>query len=154
MITFFDLFAFIVRNCLPFSRRSYVEKHLLVFNKLQKDQEKAFKDFTTNHLKPDVILVYRILSNNVNSMVVSELVKSMWESYVNNYKLEKVNVKKHRKEHKGKEENFSDTDDHDTIPKFPVSSSGDENSQMNAVRQEQKVRTRMPSSPINPSSSV
>jgi len=153
VITFFDFVGFIVRNCFPFSRRNYVEKHLLVFNKLQKDQEKVFKDFVENHLKPDVILVYRILSNNVNSMIVSELVKSMWDSYVNNYKLEKVNVKKHRKELRVKEDNFSDTDDHDTIPKFPVSSS-EENSHMSGLRQELKARTKISTSTLNPGSSV
>lgn len=153
-ITLFDMFAFIYRNCIPFVRHNYVMKHLLVFNRLPEGHKKTFKDFTANHLKPDVVLVMRILSNNVNSMVVSELVKTMWESFLSNHKLEKVNVKKQRKSVVDKEKDEFSSEGDDNLPKFPVSSSGDENSVLNGLRQDLKARTNFPKLPPNTSSSV
>lgn len=159
-VTFFDLLSFVFRNCFSFNRHSYVEKHILVFSKINsKNQKKILRDFVSKYLRPDVILVFRILSNNVNAMVVSELVKTMWDSFSNNYKLEKINVQKHSKDYKSEEdetENISDDDiDPDDTPKFPTSGRSSNDS---AFRQEIKSRTgrknNSASAPMQPTSSV
>lgn len=124
IVTLVDLFSFIYRNFFAFNRNAYVKKHLLVFSSLSTKEQTVFKDFTTKHLKPDVVFVFRLLANNVNAMVVSELVKVMWESFAGNYKLEKVNV--HKPIDPNEDDNDEDDDDVDNIsdgesmPRFPT----------------------------------
>ena len=40
--------------------------------------------FANKHLKPDIVLVLKIIAANVNGLVVSELVKELWEAYLRN----------------------------------------------------------------------
>lgn len=43
---------------------------------------KALNEFSNKFLKPDIVLVLRIIASNVNGLVVSELVKYLWESFL------------------------------------------------------------------------
>lgn len=81
--TFIDLCMFVFRNCLPSQRYFYVKKHVFIFSNLKKtNQMKVLNEFSNKFLKPDVILVLKIIATNVNDLVVSELVKHLWDSFV------------------------------------------------------------------------
>lgn len=83
VITIIDLFTFIIRNCLPNQRYNYIRKHVLIFSKIEdKEDLKHLKKFTQNYLRPDLILVLKLLATNVNAMVVSELTKRLWDKYL------------------------------------------------------------------------
>ena len=146
VITLFDLCSFIFRNCFNKQRNKYVEKHLLVFSKLSSRDHKVFKDFTNKFLRPDVILVFRILSNNVNAMVVSELIKNMWDSFRNNYESTKaISVDDINDDDDNQNDYISD--DNDNIPRFPINSNS--NQHQNALRNELKARTNANNFPRN-----
>lgn len=104
ILTFIDLILFIFKNCLASQRYFYVKKHVLIFNTLQNNQQqnkhnnqqnqsktpsmqysnqlKLLNNFSNKTLKPDIILVLKIIAANVNGLVVSELVKYLWESFL------------------------------------------------------------------------
>lgn len=146
IITLFDLFTFIFHNCLKKQRNKYVEKHLLVFSKLTSRDQKVFKDFSNKFLRPDVILVFRILSNNVNAMVVSELVKTMWDSYCNNYESSKqASLHDNDENNDLDNQNHYTSDENDNIPGFPLNS----NQHQNALRNELKARNNRNNFPRN-----
>lgn len=111
VITFFDLFVFLFKFCFPSQRYFYVRKHVLIFSslddndKLPKSSSKAtaaapatsnnkkpllhsevqmLNAFANKHLKPDIVLVLKIIAANVNGLVVSELVKELWDAYLRN----------------------------------------------------------------------
>jgi hypothetical protein len=86
VMTLFDLASFIIKNFLPNQREKYIIKHVKVFTQVpfdDNDSKKYLKVFARDYLKPDVVLVLRILSTNVNGMVVSELVRKLWDIYMN-----------------------------------------------------------------------
>lgn len=45
-------------------------------------QTKSLNEFTNDFLKPDIVLVLKIIAANVNGLVVSELVKHLWETFL------------------------------------------------------------------------
>ena len=47
-----------------------------------KEQKKLLNDFANKYLKPDVVLVFKIIATNVNGVVTSELIKQLWDLYV------------------------------------------------------------------------
>jgi innexin len=128
-LTFFDLILFLSKICWPQQRYKYVKKHVLIFNDLaNQNQLKTLNKFAKKHLKPDIVFVLKILAANVNGMVVSELVKKLWEAYYktyysndleNNYK--NIELKKATSDEETDDQNdnedasFNDP----TIPKFP-----------------------------------
>jgi hypothetical protein len=128
-LTFFDLIIFLFKICWPTQRYKYVKKHVLIFNNLSnQNQLKALNKFAKKHLKPDIVFVLKILAANVNGMVVSELVKKLWETYYKTYHgndaddtYKNIELKKPISDDETDEPNdnedlnFSDT----TIPKFP-----------------------------------
>jgi hypothetical protein len=88
-ITFIDLVVFVINNCWPSQRYFYVKKHVLIFNKLNKQQEtRALNEFTNKYLKPDIVLVFKLLATNVNGVIVSELIKQLWDQYYHKKTLE------------------------------------------------------------------
>jgi hypothetical protein len=95
---------------------------VIIFSDVDKNnQGELLHKFATEYLKPDVVLVMKILATNVNGLVVSELVKYLWQSYVS--KSEKLAAS-------GSDPNVninlqSDNDDDDDQPPaaaFPISS--------------------------------
>lgn len=74
---------FLFKNFIPAQRYFYVKKHVLIFSTLKKQEQlSALNDFTNEYLKPDVVLVLKLLATNVNGLVVSELVKHLWDSFI------------------------------------------------------------------------
>lgn len=107
-ITLIDLITFMVRNCLPGQRFTYIRKHIQIFSKIEtKEQAKLLSSFTHSYLRPDLVLVLKLLATNVNAMVVSELVKRLWDTYLKTVK--KISLKR---------VDLDDDDDSD-IPGFP-----------------------------------
>jgi hypothetical protein len=88
-ITLIDLLTFIFRHCLPSQRYNYIRKHVLIFSKLEdnnNEEKKLLKLFALSYLRPDLILVLKLLATNVNAMVVSELIKRLWDAYLKSLK--------------------------------------------------------------------
>lgn len=128
IITCVDLLTFIIKNLIPFERYKYVKKHVLVFSKLKSvEHKKFFRQFAKKYLKPDVVLVFKIIATNVNGVVVSELIKQLWDSYVrvkSNDALE--NLEKLKQETTDNDDYDDEDDDEDidkedeySTPKFP-----------------------------------
>lgn len=69
-------------------------------------------NFTQNYLRPDLILVLKLLATNVNAMVVSELTKRLWDTYLRSNK--KFDLKQ------------LDLDDLSDTPGFPKSIDDDD----------------------------
>ncbi len=83
ILTLVDLWTFVIKNCLESQRYKYVKKHVLIFSDVEKNNQSVLlHKFATKYLKPDVVLVMKILATNVNGLVVSELVKYLWQSYL------------------------------------------------------------------------
>ncbi|CAF0726694.1 unnamed protein product [Brachionus calyciflorus] len=126
LMTFIDLLTFLIKNCFQTQRYLYVKKHVLIFNKLEThDQMMILNDFVSNYLKPDVILVLKILANNVNGLVVSELIKYLWESFNKQRTQELDNLRndENRDGNYDNQENNDDDDDdnvNELTPSFPV----------------------------------
>jgi len=83
---------------------------VLIFSKLEenKEEKKLLNQFALNYLRPDLILVLKLLATNVNAMVVSELIKRLWDAYLRS-------LKKHDLKRLDSV-NESDTED---MPRFP-----------------------------------
>jgi hypothetical protein len=82
VFTIFDLVLFLFRNCFPSQRYYYVKKHVVIFSTLKKNsQMPLMHQFANKYLKPDLVLVLKIIATNVNDLVVSELVKNLWEQF-------------------------------------------------------------------------
>ena len=82
VLTVIDLILFLFRNGLSSQRNRYVKKHVEIFSKLNKEEHGAIlAKFSNKFLKPDVVLVLKIIATNVNGIVVSELIKDLWDSY-------------------------------------------------------------------------
>lgn len=102
VVTFFDLIFFMIKNMFASQRYFYVKKHVVIFSSLQpplpprstttattkKDskprpsQLRALNEFSNKFLKPDIVLVLKIIAANVNGLVVSELIKYLWEAFL------------------------------------------------------------------------
>ena len=53
-----------------------------IFSKINKEEHgEILKKFSNKFLKPDVVLVFKIIATNVNGIIVSELIKELWETY-------------------------------------------------------------------------
>ena len=82
-LTLVDLVSFVANNCIAAKRCAYVKKHVRIFSRIKNgEQKRALNDFANKYLKPDVVLVFQIIATNVNGVVVSELIKQIWESYL------------------------------------------------------------------------
>ena len=83
----------------------------------KRDQRKTLKAFACNYLRPDVVLVLRILANNVNGMVVSELVKKLWDAYFTTASLKKLDAEPRRRvpRRRGGGESSGDDDEQNDI---------------------------------------
>lgn len=100
------------RHCLPFQRHNYIRKHVLIFSKVDEniqENKKLLKQFAIDYLRPDLVLVLKLLATNVNAMVVSELIKRLWDSYLSS-------LKKH---------DLSQQDSIDDTAQFPINHGGD-----------------------------
>lgn len=99
VVTFFDLIFFVIKNMFASQRYFYVKKHVVIFsslepasprvgggkdktNKPRPSQLRALNEFSNKFLKPDIVLVLKIIAANVNGLVVSELVKYLWEAFL------------------------------------------------------------------------
>lgn len=123
ILTLLDLLVFLFRIVLASQRHFHVKKHVHTFSTFhrhhvtsksklpkspeQQKNERLLKEFTTEYLKPDVILVLKLLSANASGMVVTELVKYLWEWFL---------AKKRRQEGEDVEENVVIDDDLVTTP--------------------------------------
>jgi len=90
-----------------------------VFGTIENDQKKLFNVFVREHLKPDVVLVFRLLANNVNGMVVSELVKKVWDKYCESSQME-MKVVQNAQVAQDDTDVFSESDGSENVPKFPI----------------------------------
>lgn len=87
---------------------------------IEGDNKKLFNTFSAEHLKPDVVMVFRLLSNNVNGMVVSELVKKMWDTYCQNAHHHMDQEMKIKVAQDSNSEVFDSDTGSDNVPKFPL----------------------------------
>ncbi len=110
-LTLIDLFLFIFKNGLSSQRNRYVKKHVQIFSKLDNEEHKeVLAKFSNKFLKPDVVLVFKIIATNVNGIVVSELIKDLWDQY----------YKKHgAKSNFQDQENLNNYDNEEDIDKEP-----------------------------------
>jgi hypothetical protein len=84
VLTAVDLIRFLANSVLRGHRYRYVSKHVKIFNNVEDDEEvdEALEEFAVEYLKQDVVFVLRLLSHNINSIVVSELVDHLWKSFL------------------------------------------------------------------------
>ena len=81
-LTLVDFFLFLFKNGLSSQRKKYIKKHVQIFTKINKEEHGAILNkFSNKFLKPDVVLVLKIIASNVNGIVVSELIKDLWDNY-------------------------------------------------------------------------
>lgn len=120
VITAVDLLTFLVSSALPSARYSYVKKHVLIFDRVKDfDDKKRLAEFSSKFLKPDVVLVFKIIATNVNGIVVSELIKQMWDGYRRTKSwpsLEKI-VDDDEDDKKSQERDIDDEDEFTNQPK-------------------------------------
>ena len=127
IITFIDLFGFLIKNCFQTQRYLYVKKHVQIYKKLENhEQRMLLNDFATNYLKPDVVLVMKLLSANVNGLVVSELIKYLWETYNRNREVVVYNLQNDTDENEnndsanGNYDNNNEDEMNELPPSFPL----------------------------------
>ena len=99
----------------------------------KKEHKKALKNFALSYLRPDIVLVFKILSTNVNSLVVSELVKKLWDNYYQSLNWKKFDDENEYEEDQEDLEKNENSDDYSTLPKFPsnVNTKEEENEVLN-----------------------
>jgi hypothetical protein len=91
-----------------------VKKHVQIFSKINKEEHGQILDkFSNKFLKPDVVLVFKIIATNVNGIIVSELIKELWESYYKKHKPQ-INFQDQAKNYDNGE-NDDENDDDDEI---------------------------------------
>jgi hypothetical protein len=86
--TVIDLISWMKRVILfgSYNRYQYVKSHIKIFNKIDSDREKfLLKVFTELYLGSDGVFLFRLLEHNSNSIVVSDLFKSMWVQFKQDY---------------------------------------------------------------------
>jgi hypothetical protein len=123
VLTLIDLFTFIFKHCVASQRYEYVKKHVQIFNQLKKQHQiHVLNEFTNKYLKPDVVLVLKILATNVNGLVVSELVRHLWENYTRNRPYESTDKLDDQVDNynSDNDQDYGTNNDHDAIPAFPT----------------------------------
>jgi len=105
-----------------------------IFSKINKEEHgEILKKFSNKFLKPDVVLVFKIIATNVNGIIVSELIKELWENYYKKHRPQITFQEQPRKTYDN-EENEDDDEENDedysenmsiidknsvSLPKFP-----------------------------------
>lgn len=90
--TLIDLFAWLKRVFIFGSsfRYRFIKERINVFGKVKSGRDKLLvKLFTEYYLGNDGVFVLRLIENNSNAIVVSDLIKKMW----NQFKIEQDQVK-------------------------------------------------------------
>lgn len=84
---------------------------------------RALNEFTNKFLKPDIVLVLKIIAANVNGLVVSELVKYLWEAFLR--MKEEENEKEYDQNNNDRDDVDLEEDDYDRDDEkaaaFPIS---------------------------------
>ncbi|CAD5118918.1 unnamed protein product [Dimorphilus gyrociliatus] len=76
VISFVKHFSFAVTNQL-----AYVNKHLKFTKYRVLSDDENLRRFAVNYLAVDGVFILRIIGSNTNSLIVTEIVKELWEHY-------------------------------------------------------------------------
>lgn len=61
---------------------SYIQKHLVLGNKIPKEGTDRSNEFVKEHLRKDGVFVMRLVGHNTNAITVNEFICELWESYL------------------------------------------------------------------------
>ena len=80
--TVINFFEWMYRIICFFDRSNYIKKHLKLADRYCTEEDKKLcRKFIENYLKPDGVFVIRLISKNTNSILVSELVAHLWDTF-------------------------------------------------------------------------
>lgn len=80
--TAFSLVTWIVRAAAVRDRVIYIKNHLKMMEKLENPaDEKKAEEFTKNYLRPDGIFLLRLIGHNTNTLTVTEIICSLWDTW-------------------------------------------------------------------------
>lgn len=66
----------------PHNRRAFISKHLTIIDKaVKKTRKKSVKDFATNFLNHDSLLVLRVLEMSAGNRFANVVVRNLWNEY-------------------------------------------------------------------------
>ena len=124
-ITVIDLFLFLIKNCFPSERYRYIKKHVLIFSTLNNHEDDALlSEFASKYLKADVVFVLKVIAKNVNGIVVSELIKQLWDAYHKKHYRVVYDTEGNESENETDKMNImnerGDENDADNTPRFPL----------------------------------
>ncbi|KAI0232467.1 Innexin unc-9, partial [Lamellibrachia satsuma] len=69
-----------------YSRVRYIRKHLLIMNKLNRDDDRDAKlsyKFAELYLRQDGVFVLKLVAKNSTDLVVADIVSALWDNYRN-----------------------------------------------------------------------
>ena len=70
------------RNLYLRQRLSYVKKYLKLLDQIHGEEEKKLaKKFSDQYLRDDGIFIFRIIARNTNDILLSDIIKAMWQIY-------------------------------------------------------------------------
>ncbi|CAH1802577.1 unnamed protein product [Owenia fusiformis] len=79
----YTLFQWLMVICLG-NRTRYIKMHLRCIGRYDKKSDKELiKKFTNGYLRQDGVFILRLLSKNINDVIVSELINGLWSHYKN-----------------------------------------------------------------------
>ena len=80
--TAFSLITWFVRAVAVRDRVIYIKNHLKMMERLESpSDEKKAEEFTKEYLRPDGIFLLRLIGHNTNTLTVTEIICSLWESW-------------------------------------------------------------------------
>ncbi|CAF1098788.1 unnamed protein product [Rotaria sordida] len=71
------------QQILPFNREHFLKKYLKIMNRITRESfdRKLFHTFSNKYLKPDGVLVLRLVAINTNDVVMGEIMVALWDSF-------------------------------------------------------------------------
>lgn len=81
------------------------------------NQLRFLNEFSNKFLKPDIVLVLKIIASNVNGLVVSELVKYLWETFLRSKSLSEHDIQEFDYE---EADDDNDQEDGEKAAAFPL----------------------------------
>lgn len=77
-----NLLFWMWRNMFHMSRVAYIKKYLKVLDQLHGEEDKKLaRKFADQYLRDDGIFIFRIIARNTSDILLSDLVRSMWNIY-------------------------------------------------------------------------
>lgn len=86
-----NLLFWVWRNMVHMSRVGYVKKYLKLLDQIHTEEDKKLaRKFADQYLRDDGIFIFRIIARNTSDILLSDLVRAMWEIYKNKPMIKKT----------------------------------------------------------------